>query len=116
MVTVIARREGGFRILVKGAAEIILRRCTAMDTTTGSVPLTDAIRRKIEGETIVEFANMALRVLCLAYRDVPQAVSWEDDDVLANSLTMSCLVGIQVCDDVCPCTRERVCVCVCVCV
>ncbi len=96
MVTVIRLESGGYRVLVKGAAEIILNLCSTVETADGVAPLTADDRKNIDNDVIMQFAGLALRVLCLAYRDFDTEQSWTDDTPLAKDLTMSCLVGIQV--------------------
>jgi Ca2+-transporting ATPase len=65
--------EKGNRLFVKGAAEVVLSRCTHVKTSHGEVaPLTVELRAQLE----TQFADMAarpLRVLALAYRQVPDS-------------------------------------------
>ena len=65
--------EKGNRLFVKGAAEMVLSRCTHVQTSSGEVaPLTAELRARLEAQ----FADMAarpLRVLALAYRQVPES-------------------------------------------
>lgn len=58
---------GHYSIHIKGAAEVILAKCTSIATETGQRALTDGDRAGIE-DAIQNFASRALRVLGLAYR------------------------------------------------
>ncbi|KAH3757346.1 P-type ATPase [Pelomyxa schiedti] len=61
--------KGLIRHYVKGAAEIVLRRCsTVLDAEANVVELTNELKSKI-GEEIEGYASKGLRTLCLAYRD-----------------------------------------------
>ncbi len=67
---VIALPGGGQRVLVKGAPDVLLQRCTHRLTNGGVSPLGDV--SDIEGAN--EFmARQALRVLAFAYKDVARA-------------------------------------------
>ena len=83
-----------FRVYVKGASEIVLESCSFIDTVTGPCLLTEADRESIRTNVIEAYAKDALRVILLAYRDVPEQ-SWNSDELLVKDLTISCLVGIQ---------------------
>ena len=50
---------------------------------------------KINKEVIDTFASDALRVILIAYRDFASEVDWEDEDALAQDLTLLVIVGIQ---------------------
>jgi hypothetical protein len=52
----------------------------------------------IHDKIIDGYAKDALRVLLLAYRDFDSEQDWEDDDALAQHMTLLAIVGIQVCD------------------
>ena len=67
MSTVHRKPGGGFRILVKGAPDVLLPRCVR----TPEGPMTDG-RRRAALAANEEMAEQALRVLAAAYRDVEQ--------------------------------------------
>ncbi|OQR81907.1 calcium-transporting ATPase [Thraustotheca clavata] len=69
MSTIIKRTSGGFRVFSKGAAEIILQRCTQILSGHDVVePLGSAMLANLN-ETIVSMAQEALRTVCVSYRD-----------------------------------------------
>ena len=56
------------RIFIKGAAEIVLDLCPwRLDSQGGHIPLSQSDRESL----LSEFSGGGLRLLCLAYRDVP---------------------------------------------
>ena len=61
--------EGGLRyVYAKGAAEVILKKCTGYKTAAGVRPMTDADRRAAALRT-AEFSRRAMRVLAFAYKE-----------------------------------------------
>jgi Ca2+-transporting ATPase len=63
--------DGRLLVLVKGAPEIVLERCTHRLTAAGeTVPLTPA-DRNILGHQLRESAGRAMRTLAFAHRDLP---------------------------------------------
>jgi Ca2+-transporting ATPase len=74
MGAVIKLRSGGYRLLVKGASEILLAYCTAKADidTLGEEPLTDEDRQTLN-DTIDVYARRSLRTIGLVYKDYP---SW----------------------------------------
>ena len=83
MSTVHAQSGGGCRVMVKGAPDVLLRRCT----------LGEADRRRIlsANETM---AGRALRVLGVAYRDLGQIPPALSSGSLERDLTFVGLVGM----------------------
>ncbi|CAD6570572.1 MAG: hypothetical protein CYPHOPRED_004004 [Cyphobasidiales sp. Tagirdzhanova-0007] len=55
-------------LLVKGAPESILDRCTSLITTSGTAPFSDVVRTQLQN-TVLEYGKTGLRVLALAYID-----------------------------------------------
>ncbi|MEG1857469.1 MAG: cation-translocating P-type ATPase [Pseudoflavonifractor sp.] len=84
MTTVHLRRDGGFRILVKGAPDLLLGRCAG---------LTDGQRRDI-GRRNEDMAARALRVLGVAYRDVEMLPRTITPETTERELTFVGLVGM----------------------
>ncbi len=79
MTTVHRRPDGGLRIFVKGAPDVLLRRCSAVP---GAV-------RKNE-----EMASRALRVLGVAYKDMEKMPSSLTSETLERGLTFVGLLGM----------------------
>ncbi|DBA78916.1 TPA: hypothetical protein ACH3X1_008797 [Trebouxia sp. C0004] len=69
MAGVLIKTADGHRLYNKGAAEMVLRRCTRAIGTDGSViSMSTALRAELE-ETITGMAARGLRTLCITYRD-----------------------------------------------
>ncbi len=90
MVTVHRTPQGRTVAFVKGAPGTLIAASSAQVRATGVTPLTPEDRRRWE-ETNQELAGAALRVLGLAYRELPEGYS-EDD--LARDLIFVGLVGM----------------------
>lgn len=79
------------QILVVGAPEQTLQRCTHVLTRTGVKPLEEKtmaeVRKKID-----EWTGSAMRVIGLAYRDTANDCNLSDDEV--NGLTFAGIVGM----------------------
>ncbi|EDQ88754.1 uncharacterized protein MONBRDRAFT_8804 [Monosiga brevicollis MX1] len=96
METVVRLPSGKYRVYVKGASEIILSFATAYDVGNDQTkPLTADDRAALERDVIVRFAEQALRVICIAYKDFDEAQDWEQEEELLTDLVVSAFVGIQ---------------------
>ena len=89
------RTDSGFRMFVKGAAEIVLSRCTSILTSDGEViPLGLKQKQEVE-DTIKQYADNALRAISFAFRDFEAR---EEEKVADNppedGLTFVGVVGI----------------------
>ncbi|KAL0043569.1 hypothetical protein WJX79_008696 [Trebouxia sp. C0005] len=96
MASVMLKTDSGLRLYNKGAAEMVLDRCTRYIETDGStVQLNDEKKKELE-DMISSMADKGLRTLCLSYRDY-QAHS--DNELPEESpdvdLTACCVVGIK---------------------
>ncbi|VFR00023.1 unnamed protein product [Cuscuta campestris] len=100
--------EGGLRAHTKGASEIILAACDKVINSDGSVVPLDEEMCKHLNATINQFANEALRTLCLAYLDLENGFS-PNDDIPLSGYTCVGIVGIK--DPVRPGVRESVALC-----
>ena len=68
-MSVLVKTNGSASLLVKGAPESILERCSTISgADKSSAPFTDAMRRKVQ-DRIDDYARNGLRVLALAYVD-----------------------------------------------
>ncbi|CBQ73871.1 related to putative calcium P-type ATPase NCA-2 [Sporisorium reilianum SRZ2] len=110
MGVVVKRPEGGFRIYLKGASEVLTRLCTrhvevtATDTDDIQIEQLDAAKLDKVNSTITGFANQTLRTLALVYRDIESfspkdAKLDESGDVeyasLAQDLTLVAIAAIE---------------------
>jgi Ca2+-transporting ATPase len=105
MGAVIKLKNGGYRLVVKGASEILLSFASAVaDFNTLETETLSAVRRQLWVETIDEYANKSLRTIGLVYQDFEQwppahAKFTEGGSVdfssLLHDLTLLGIVGIQ---------------------
>jgi len=112
MGVVVKRPDGSYRFYIKGASEILSRRCNSHivvneNGADGSnevqvVDIDEAAQQNIS-RTIIFYANQTLRTLAVCYRDFP---SWppanarmNDDEVeyedLSLNMTLIGIVGIE---------------------
>lgn len=93
MSTVHPLAGGGYRVMVKGAPDVLLGRCRMALGPVGKVSMTEGLRRDIlsanEG-----MAQRALRVLGTAYKDIPELPGEMSTDTLERGLTFAGLVGM----------------------
>ena len=84
---------GKFRVMVKGAPDVLLSRCTHI-LSGSAVPLTAALARDVENAN-ANMAGHALRVLGVAYRDIAELPAGDlTSDKLEAGLTFVGLVGM----------------------
>ncbi|KAL7116942.1 hypothetical protein ACP275_03G038800 [Erythranthe tilingii] len=97
-----------FQAHCKGASEIILAACDRTLNSDGEVVPLDAKSVKYLEDTIEQFANEALRTLCLAYKDIEGEFS-AVNPVSFEGYTLIGIVGIK--DPVRPGVKESVAIC-----
>ncbi|CAD6343948.1 unnamed protein product [Miscanthus lutarioriparius] len=108
MGVVIQLPEGALRAHCKGASEIILASCSKYLNEEGNVvPLDEGTIDHLKA-TIDSFANEALRTLCLAYMEVQDGFS-VNDQIPTDGYTCIGIVGIK--DPVRPGVKESVAIC-----
>jgi len=91
MMSVVIKNGKGYRVLCKGALDVLLNHCSRIDTAQGVRPITAAYRDWFV-ERQEEWASQAYRVLALAYRDISgEELRTLTDPKLESDL---CLVGI----------------------
>ena len=84
---------GGVRVMVKGAPDVLLRRCKKALGTAVTAELTPALSRQIAAAN-ENMASRALRVLGTAFKDLPAPPAALDADTLEQGLTFAGLVGM----------------------
>ncbi|MDP2279178.1 MAG: HAD-IC family P-type ATPase, partial [Nitrospirota bacterium] len=93
-MTTIHQMEDGKRLaFIKGAPEIVLDRCTHILEDGGMKALTGEDRSKIL-KANEEMAQDALRVLGIAYREVPDKIAYSEDTI-ENSMVFLGLAGMM---------------------
>ena len=86
--------NGKFRVMVKGAPDILLARCSYILSSTSPAPLTPTITKRVD-EANTAMAEKALRVLGCAYKDLDALPPGElTSDLLERGLTFVGLVGM----------------------
>ena len=89
----ITRPDGGLRIFVKGAPDMLTARCVSVADADGQVRPFDKSRRHAVEQAWEMMAGKALRVLAFAFRDCPSA-SFEHPDTVESELTFIGLTGM----------------------
>jgi Ca2+-transporting ATPase len=92
-MTTIHRTEGGNRAFVKGAPEVVLDRCSSLLNGDETTALDDHERKKILSAN-EEMATDALRVLAIAYRDLPEAREHSEESI-EKDLVFLGLIGMM---------------------
>ncbi|RIA95340.1 PMCA-type calcium-translocating P-type ATPase [Glomus cerebriforme] len=97
-----------YRVHVKGASEIVLNACTHYVDAQGKVQELDNNARQQFRLNIADFADGALRTICLAYRDITSGEfdQLDDNEPPIHDLICLGLVGIQ--DPLRPGVKESV--------
>ena len=108
MGVVLELPEGGLRAHCKGASEIILAACDKVINANGEIVPLDEATINYLNDTINQFANEALRTLCLAYMELENGFSVENP-IPVSGYTCIGVVGIK--DPVRPGVKESVAVC-----
>ncbi|MDR3206707.1 MAG: cation-translocating P-type ATPase [Oscillospiraceae bacterium] len=103
----VTRPEGGLRIFVKGAPDVLSARCVSVLTADGVHPF-DKARRLAADRAGEEMAVRALRVLAFAYKDCA-AADFERPDGVEEGLVFLGLTGMI--DPARPEAREAIALC-----
>ncbi|KAI5967277.1 PMC1 [Candida margitis] len=82
---VVMKIENGFRVYIKGAAEIVFKNCGFEVNTDGDLIKLDRTKRDDVLTKIDEYANDALRAIALGHRDFVGITSWPPSDMASAS-------------------------------
>ena len=85
-------QPGRYRVMVKGAPDVLLSRCTHI-LAGAAVPLTAALGRDVEAAN-ASMAEQALRVLACGYQDIESLPEPSGSAQLETGLTLVGLVGM----------------------
>lgn len=108
MGVVMELHEGGLRAHTKGASEIVLAACDKVINSNGDIVPLDEESTNLLKVTIDQFANEALRTLCIAYMELEGGFSPENP-MPVSGYTCIGIVGIK--DPVRPGVKESVALC-----
>ena len=92
MTTAHRLAEGGYRIISKGAPDVLIARCTGMLQGSEVRPLSGAMKAKLLSDNTA-LAERALRVLAVAYKDVDRVPS--DDRETESALVFCGLIAME---------------------
>ncbi|MDD2378184.1 MAG: cation-translocating P-type ATPase [Bacilli bacterium] len=87
MSVICSDTKGSKLMFTKGAPDIVINKCTKMYTDRGIIELTSNIKRDII-KINENLASEALRVLCVAYKELSSSSSKEEDLVFVGLIGM----------------------------
>ncbi|OQV24443.1 Plasma membrane calcium-transporting ATPase 3 [Hypsibius exemplaris] len=107
-MSTVLRIAGGYRVFCKGAAEIVLAKCSSvLDESGTTYPLTAERFDVISQKVISSMASDGLRTLCVAYRDIntsngrqdfgdnAQTIDFENENSVVSGLTCLGIFGVE---------------------
>ena len=92
MMTTIHKDKDGYKIITKGAIDILLKKCTYCYENNKITPLTESKKRQILDEN-TEMAKDALRVLAICYKDTKTFTSTKSSNIEENLIFIG-MVGM----------------------
>ncbi len=92
MMTTAHRVENGYRVISKGAPDVLIAHCSHVRRGSEVVPLSGSMKAKLLSDNS-RLAEQALRVLAVAYRDLPALPG--DDRETESSLIFCGLIGME---------------------
>ena len=93
MMTTVHLVNGKYRVITKGAPDVLLRRCTKYYDNGNVIELDSSRRLKIEQENN-NMAEQALRVIAVAYSELNSLSSKIDSTTIENNLIFVGLIGM----------------------
>ncbi len=93
MMTTIHKVQNGYRIITKGAPDILLKHCNKIYSNGKIENLSSTVLNGIEKQNNL-MADEALRVLAVAYLDIPQLPSKISSEIVEKDLVFAGLVGM----------------------
>ena len=93
LMTTVHKLGNKYRIITKGAPDVLLDRCIKYYYNGETITLTSNIKNKINTENL-KLANDALRVLAVAYKDIDVLPSKIDTVTLEKELNFVGLIGM----------------------
>lgn len=93
MMTTIHKIKNGYRVIVKGAPDVILKRCSKYYTNNANYILSTSQISKINSIN-ENMANEALRVIAVSFKDIPSLPYKIDSTSIENDLVFAGLIGM----------------------
>ena len=93
MMTTIHKMPNGYRVITKGAPDVLLKRCNKV-YDNGNVTTLDYSKTKLIENQNNKMADEALRVLAIAYLDIPSLPSKIDSENIEKNLIFIGLIGM----------------------
>ena len=93
MMTTIHKMPNGYRVITKGAPDVLLKRCNKV-YDNGNVTTLDYSKTKLIENQNNKMADEALRVLAIAYLDIPNLPSRIDTETVEKNLIFIGLIGM----------------------
>ena len=93
MMTTIHKMPNGYRVITKGAPDVLLKRCNKV-YDNGNVTTLDYSKTKLIENQNNKMADEALRVLAIAYLDIPNLPSKIDTETVEKDLIFIGLIGM----------------------
>ena len=89
--------EGEFRLITKGAAELLVERCSFIyDKDGAKLPLDQIGRQGLISKVVTPMTEAALRTIAVAYKDFDsQAEVEREEEELSTQLTLLAIFGIE---------------------
>jgi len=91
MTTVHSTKNTGYKVVTKGAVDIVIKRCTHYKSESGIQPINERVIKEIEKYN-EDMSSRALRVIAMSYKDISNLK--KDEDYLESELIFCGLVGI----------------------
>ena len=93
MMTTIHKIPNGYRVITKGAPDVLLKRCNKV-YENGNVTTLDYSKTKLIENQNNKMADEALRVLAIAYLDIPSLPNKIDSENIEKNLIFIGLIGM----------------------
>ena len=94
MMTTIHKLNTGYRIISKGAPDILLKKCNQIYQNGRVMPITSSHIAKIEKQNL-QMAEKALRVLAISYLDVKELPNKIESKTIEENLIFVGLIGMM---------------------
>ena len=93
MMTTIHKVEGKYRIITKGAPDVLLSRCTKYKSNGSIESINLSVKNKIE-QLNKQMADKALRVIAISYLDIDYLPNKITTETIENNLVFLGLIGM----------------------